>query len=414
MKPLRHFVAVTAASLVFFVTLGNADTTDESTTDAAQSTEISVDEAAEQAVSGGRSEADIPVEPRTNNGEKWRVGYYEGGPYIDYQLNLLATVRGLMNAGWIETQDIPTQSGEETDKLWDWLVNSAKSDYIEFVADAHYSANWDDNVGKQTVDSIIARVNEKKDLDLMLAVGTMAGKGLANDLHGTPTIVMSASDPISSGIVKSAEDSGFQHVHAKVDPGRYERQLRVFHEIVGFTKLGVPYEDSVNGRSYAALDTIEALSKERGFEIVRCHTKTDIPDVNEAENTVLKCFEDFAGQVDAIYVTVQQGVTRDSLPKLVDIAHRHEIPTFSQSGSDEVRRGVLVSLSQAGFKYVGEFYAKIVAKIFNGADPNELNQLYESPPKIAINLQTAEKIGFNPPVVILGAADEIFTDIAAE
>ena len=44
-------------------------------------------------------------------------------------------------------------------------------------------------------------------------------------------------------------------------------------------------------------------------------------------------------------------------------------------------------------------------------NPNELEQLFEEPPKIAINLKTAELVGFDPPVVLLGAADEIFEDI---
>ena len=68
-------------------------------------------------------------------------------------------------------------------------------------------------------------------------------------------------------------------------------------------------------------------------------------------------------------------------------------------------------LSQAGFKYVGEFHAQTIAKILNGAKPNQLLQLFEEPPKIAINLKTAEAIGFNPPIVLLGAADEIFNEI---
>ena len=49
--------------------------------------------------------------------------------------------------------------------------------------------------------------------------------------------------------------------------------------------------------------------------------------------------------------------------------------------------------------------------MFNGAKPNQLDQLFEEPPKIAINLKSAELIGFNPPVVLLGAADEIYRDI---
>jgi len=349
--------------------------------------------------------------PVMNEGEKWRIGYYEGGEYIDYQKIFVETVRGLMKLGWIEMEDIPEQEGEQTAQLWEWLTKNIKSDYMEFVADAHYTANWDDNLSKETADKIVQRMNEEQDIDLLIAMGTRAGKDLANDTHSTPTMVLSASDPLSSGIIKSVEDSGFDHVHATVDPGRYERQIRIFHEIIGFRRLGIAYEDSVNGRSYAAIDVIEKVAKERGFNIVRCYTKTDIPDTQEAEQSVIDCFKRLAKESDALYVTVQQGVTMRSIPEIVQAANDFRVPTFSQSGSEEVKFGFLVSLSQAGFKYVGEFHAETFAKVFNGAMPNELDQLFEEPPKIAINLKTAELIGFDPPVIILGAADEIFTDI---
>ena len=67
-----------------------------------------------------------------------------------------------------------------------------------------------------------------------------------------------------------------------------------------------------------------------------------------------------------------------------------------------------MSISQAGFKYVGQYQAKIIAKIFNGAKPGQLNQLFEEPSRIAINLKTASKIGYDPPVDVLSAADEIY------
>ena len=63
--------------------------------------------------------------PKTNNGQKWQIAYYEGGEYIDYQLWLTATVRGMMKLGWIETSELPKQSGEETETLWKWLVSDA-------------------------------------------------------------------------------------------------------------------------------------------------------------------------------------------------------------------------------------------------------------------------------------------------
>ena len=354
---------------------------------------------------------DFDTAPTTRNGAKWRIAYYEGGEYINYQQVLTATVRGLIELGWIENIDIPPQQGEQTKDLWAWLVTNIKSDYLEFVANGHYSANWNDDARKEIAEELITRLKTKNDIDLVIAMGTWAGKDLANSNHSIPTMVLSTSDPISAGIIKSIENSGLNHVHAHVDPDRWERQIRLFHEIIKFNSLGIAYEDTVDGRSYAAIDVVEKVAKERGFEIIRCYTKSDISDNEIASKSVKECFEQLTKKSDAIYVTEQGGINKKSIPELVEITNKNRIPTFAQYGSEMVKYGFLVSTSTAGFKYVGEFHAMTFAKVFNGAQPNQLNQLFEEPPKIAINLKTAEIIGFNPPLIILGAADEIFQTI---
>ena len=355
--------------------------------------------------------ANSGMSPSLKNGKKWRIGYYEGGEYIDYQKIFIETIKGLMKLGWIESADIPPQSGEQTVEIWKWLNANANSKYINFVSDAHYTANWDDKTREKMAQEIVARLSNKKDLDLMIAMGTWAGKDLANNRHGIPTEVISASDPIASGIIKSVEDSGYDHVHAQIDPFRYERQLRVFHDMIGFKKIGVCYEDTEAGRSYAAIDKLEKVARERDFEIVRAFTKSDVADTKLAEESVKDAFQKLSQNCDAIYVTVQGGVNYRSIPELVNTVNANKIPTFSQSGSEEVKYGFLASISQAGFKYIGEYHASIISQILSGIKPRSLPQLFEEPPKIAINMKTAEIIGFNPPVDILLAADEIFQDI---
>lgn len=350
--------------------------------------------------------------PTTNNGKKWRIGYLEGGPYQNYPMVLKATVRGLVELGWVEDLSFPPVSDpDDTSELWKWLSTNAHSKYIEFVADGFWSANWDDQQRKAIQAEVIKRLNETKDIDLMIAMGTWAGQDLANNQHHTNTLVLSSSDPIASKIVKSVEDSGYAHVHARVDPRRYERQIRVFHDIIGFSRLGVAYENTLPGRTYAAIADIEKVAKERGFEIVRCYTKDDVPDIKVAEESVVNCFTQLAPQVDAVYLTIQRGVNLSNLPKILGPLNKRGIPTFSQGGSEEVKYGVLLSIAQAEFKYEGKFHAKCIAKIFNGAKPNDLDQIFESPSKIAINLATAQLIDYDPAVDILGAADEIYQDI---
>lgn len=353
------------------------------------------------------------TEPAMNGDQRWRIGYFEGGEYTDYQKILIETIKGLMQEGWIDKVEVPDQEGEQTVLFWQWL-RGVNSEYIEFVEDAHYNAQWHETQRDQMAEEIVSRLNHEKDIDLMIAMGTWAGKALSNDRHNTSTMVLSASDPLAAGIIKSVDDSGFDHIHATLDPNRYERQVRVFHDIVNFRNLGVAYENSDNGRSYAALDVIEKLSKERGFNLTRCYTQSDIKDTEKAETSVVNCFEKLAPKVDAIYVTVQGGITSNSIGELVNIANKHRVPTFSQSGSEEVSKGFLLSLSQAGFRYVGEFHASTFAKVFNGALPNQLIQLFEEPPRMAVNLKTAEIVGFNPPLLLLGAADEVYREIPEE
>ncbi len=351
--------------------------------------------------------------PKTNNGKKWRIGYYEGGEYIFYQHNFLAMVNGLIDLGWIDKIIIPHQKGEQTKDLWLWLANNAKSKYIQFVKDAHYSGQWEKSDREMVANALIKRLNRTKDIDLMITAGTWAGQDLANNKHKTPTLVISTSDPLGAGIIKSIEDSGYDHIHARIDPYRYERQIRIFHDIIGFKKLGMAYENSDRGKTYAALDKVKAVSQELGFETTSCFTIDENPDVNIAEKSLQKCFKYLVKKVDAIYVTKQSGLNAKNIPALVEIANSEGIPTFSQSGAGEVKAGFLLSISSAGFKYVGMFYAKTMAKILNGAKPRQLDQVFEGPPKIAINLKTAQIIGYDPPVDVLGAADEIFQEIGS-
>jgi ABC-type uncharacterized transport system substrate-binding protein len=358
---------------------------------------------------------DFSTKPIANNGNKWRIGYYEGGEYINYQKTLMATVKGLMEMGWIEKAKIPAQKGVQTGELWKWLTLNAESEYVRFVKDAHYNANWDVATRKKMTAAIIQRLNTKNDIDLMIAMGTRPGQGLANDNHQTPTIVLSTSDPIGAGIIKSSADSGLDHVHARVDPLRYERQVRLFHQIIGFKKLGVAYDNNEAGRTYAAIDKVEKVADEAGFDIIRCHTRaedeTETISLPVQEERIKRCFREISETADAIYVTQHTGINDNTIPELVQIANSHRLPTFSQASSERVKYGFLMSISRTNFDYVGRYHAEIMAKIFNGAKPRDLDQIFEDPTSISINLKTAQIVGYDPPLDVMSIADEIYHEI---
>jgi len=349
--------------------------------------------------------------PKTNNGKKWRIGYYEGGPYSNYQSILKTIVVSLMDSGWIQHAPIPKcQDESETRTLWNFLSIKIQSDYIEFIPDAYWTSKWNDEVRKKIKHDIIKRLKNNKDIDLMLAFGTWAGQDLANNQHNTPTMVISSSDAVNAGIIKSINDSGFDHVHAMVDPNKSERQIRIFYDVVGFKKLGIAYENDKDGRSYAAVDDVQKLSDELGFEMIECQLPIESGIVNE-DIELVKCYEQLATKIDSMYITDYGGLTKQNITKLLSPLFEYKIPTFAQTRYDLVKNGVLMSAGRSDYNADGKFYSQTMAKIMNGAKPRHLPQKFESPLKIAINLESAKKIGFRFPLDILAGAFKMYETI---
>ena len=214
---------------------------------------------------------------------------------------------------------------------------------------------------------------------------------------------------MAAGISDSAKDSGRENLHTRVEPERFQRQVRLFHEIVPFKKLGIVYENSASGRTYAAVAAVEQVSRELGFSVEPCYAVSSSIPTEEAVANAVGCYRKLADErVDAIYVTTHRGVNPGSIESIAKILEQAKIPSFSMNGSTEVKQGILLSLAQADLSYVGLFQAETIARIFHGAKPRQLSQIWIDPPKIALNLATARVIGFNPPVDILLAADEVY------
>lgn len=340
--------------------------------------------------------------------KKWRVIYVEGGPYTDYQQILAGTIHGLAQLGLIVNGNVPVPEGSESTKeMWDWLCGHAGGDRLEFLPDGYYSAQWDETKRETNKADIVRRINEQQDVDLIFAFGTWAGQDMSTDEHNIPMFSMSVTDAVDAGIVATVEDSGRDNVHAQLEPGRYERQIAIFHDVFKFKRLGVPYEDTPDGRSSSGIPAVENAAKKLGIEIIPCTTQLNLPDLDQSFANLLACVENLSIQCDAIYLTVNTGMQGNRIKKLLQPIIAAGIPSFSQSGPGETKLGVLMSLAQTNFDDVGLFEAKAISQVLDGAKPREVSQVFEGPLGLAINLEMAVRIGWNPPFEILAAVDEI-------
>lgn len=358
---------------------------------------------------------DVPAEtystrPRHKpDGKRWRLAYVESGIYPEYPLTLRAVIQGLEQLDWLQLpRAMPDNASAE--ELWQWLGQHAESDYLELVDDAYWrSGNFETDQRQPLRDNVRERIARQNDIDLIIAMGTWAGQDMRKIGPPVPTVVTSTSDPLSSGIIDSIYDSGKDNLHARVEPQRYQRQLRLFHDIAPFSNLGIVFEDSEAGRTYVALDAVAEIAAELDFDIVHCHAVSSNISSAQAIQNALNCYQELADQhVEAIYITSHQGVTQESIVDIANILRTAGIPSFSMLGASDVERGILLSLAQANMSYVGLFHAEVIGRILNGATPRDLDQVWIDPAKIALNLGTARLIGFDPPIDILLAADDVY------
>ena len=351
--------------------------------------------------------------PRTNDGKKWRIGYYEGGSYQDYQLYLIALINGLERIKWIPEVDIPDlSSNNDTKKLWKYLT-TIESEYIEFVEEAYWSSSWYEDQREVNKLDVTVYLQQEK-LDLIIGGGTWGGLDLANNLHRVPVVVISTSDPIGAGIIKSAKDSGYHHVHATCDPDRYVRQIIAFHNIIGFKRLGIVFENTGDGRVYASIDDALKASLIADFRVITCIAFDQNLTEEESMKGVYKCHEQLATKVDAIYIGAHRGTNSKWMPNVLKPLFDNNIPTFAQEGPDQVRRGVLLSIARVETEDMGDFYAETIAKIFNGISPREINQVFEQKKRIVINMETARRIGLKIPESICATSLRSSTNLSLQ
>ncbi|MBU1050006.1 ABC transporter substrate-binding protein [Candidatus Bipolaricaulota bacterium] len=357
----------------------------------------------------------VLASPANNEGVRWRLAYYEGGSWVDYQGEFVALVDSLVSLGWIEPFEWPaTGSQDDMLLLWDWLAGHAKSTYIEFVKDAFWSSDWQSELRLRNRADVIARLSSVGDIDLILAMGTWAGLDLANDQHSTPTLVMSTNNPVQAGIIKSVHDSGFDHVHARADPDRFIRQITAFHNLVGFERLGIIYDDTAEGRVFAVLDDALTVANRLGFELVTCMAPDSDVSEDQAVELAFACLEELAPQIDGFLITSHIALTAEHLPGVLAPLFQYNVPTWALEGPDLVKRGALMSIQRESYQAIGQFQARNVDQILNGVLPRQLNQILEEPKALAVNLEVARQIGFDLPPGLITVADVVFETIEGE
>ena len=62
--------------------------------------------------------------PILNQGRKWRIAYYEGGPFFTYAETVRTLIEELMHLGWLNKAVVSRYDKEVATPYWDLLMNN--------------------------------------------------------------------------------------------------------------------------------------------------------------------------------------------------------------------------------------------------------------------------------------------------
>ncbi len=333
-----------------------------------------------------------------------KIGCIIAEEYGFFSEQLSAAAESLSRQGLIGEYD-PPEGVRPAQEVWNDICEVQQLENAEFVKESFYNT---DQMEESEMEDVFFH---ESDVDLMLVLGTAAGVWLTENASELPFeyMVFASADPISGGIVKSETERFNDISFAHVDPGRLGRQTELAYEIMPFDSIGVVYEDSEAAYSYSGIAQLEALSKEKGFEIHRLHV--DEPskdnDYDRYYNELKAAYHELIPDIDVLYITT--GMIEDEmLPWLLEEVHEAGIITVAETTESQVEYGALMHITMTDAPEEGGFLAQTLKDYLDGTPIDELNQVFLITPHISLNLDTIEKVGAKIPMSVYLIADKIY------
>lgn len=353
------------------------------------------------------------------DGSKYCFAYVDYDEYMPASTQFFHILAGLQEKGWIKEGSLPFTIEEieakrmSTREMYSALQDADLGDYVEFAKGAFHYLGYEE---AQNIEQDL-RARAGKGVDLIITFGTSAGLFVKNLGLSVPMVDFSATDPVASGIIASStEGSGNPNVWAQVEPAYALRQVKYYHSLKPFKKLGVIiYGDEI----ISGLPDIKRTAEQFSFDLVVYHIDEQPRETDEEQQKYYQLVEDkfrqMAGEdIDAFYLTLDLINDPARVYHIISPLYEKNIPVYLMDDPVNVKYGVLMLVSAYDFENVGRFVADAVIKILGGAEAGSLPCIYTSAPSIYFNYDVARRIGYPLHFEFLAVCDEIYTKVGAQ
>jgi outer membrane protein len=264
---------------------------------------------------------------------------------------------------------------------------------VRFPEAKSIDGNWEKDEIERSVDKLLS----DPEVDLVITLGYLSTNYVC---HKGPL-----PKPVVAAIVADAKlqklplkdgGSGVKNLCYIDSFVSFERDIKVFHEMVPFRKLVV----------LAARNTLESIPwLEKKLSQTAYEYTFDI-DIVPVEHSADRTLAAFPSDADAVYLLPLSRITPGEFRKLVYGMILKKLPSFSMLGRQDVEAGVLASVAPKDqFLRITRRIALNVQRILLGEDASTLKVAFPLGERLTINMATGRAIGFYPTWSTLTEAD---------
>ncbi|MGD8628691.1 MAG: ABC transporter substrate binding protein, partial [bacterium] len=251
---------------------------------------------------------------------------------------------------------------------------------------------------REGVNAALGLLLADPEVDLVIAAGAIASHDAA--MRGPlpkPVVAPFIIDADLQGMPMKNGGSGVKNLNYVALPSPVRADLEAFLRVVSFKKLVV-----LLNRNYAeafrdAPDRVPEVLKEFGLEA------TTIEVGKSADEALAKIPDD----AEAVYVVALNQLSSEEFDRLVTGLIERRLPSFSEMGDYDVKRGILAGQRVDIFPKVLRRTALNIQRILLGEEPASIPVAFVAGTQMTINMATARAIGVFPGWDVIIDADLI-------
>ena len=233
--------------------------------------------------------------------------------------------------------------------------------------------------------------------DVLVANANAAPLALQKATSTVPIVILSAGDPVASGLIKSLAQPGGNITGLSVMGELGPKRLQLLHDMVPKLAHVALLQPAGHPRNRTILEGLQPAAKTLGMKILPLEAGS-LPDIDTAFAAMAKA------QARALIVSPDPLFSQNSA-RLAELATKQRLPAIA-TDRGYTQSGLLMSY---GPSYAGSFHrgAYYVDRIFKGAKPADLPVEQPTRFELFINGKTAKALGLKIPQSLLITAEKV-------